>query len=223
MKKIIAIMFSLIMFSSVVLAANMGNNISSGQKQNKIIDRFNDSDFENNQSGPRNQIAVQRVERIREMIRNRRTEMNQETEGLGERVRSIRQNQNRVRLAVHSLLAMENFTGGIGRNISQIAREFNNSVKTTLNAEEKIKNRGWFSKLISGGDEEAADQIQGQVSRNQQRLQKLERLREECNCSEEVKSLMQEQIQNMEQEQNRLRELAQEEKNNKGLFGWLWK
>ncbi|MCK9307901.1 MAG: hypothetical protein M0P17_10290, partial [Methanoculleus sp.] len=34
--------------------------------------------------------------------------------------------RNRVRLAVHALLAAENRTGGIGQNVSAIAREVNN-------------------------------------------------------------------------------------------------
>ncbi|MFY1644910.1 hypothetical protein ACK11Z_14360, partial [Methanoculleus bourgensis] len=50
-----------------------------------------------------------------------------ETPGL-DRNRMEKRDQNQVRLAVHTLLAAENRTGGIGRNISVIAREFNNSV-----------------------------------------------------------------------------------------------
>ena len=46
---------------------------------------------------------------------------------------------------------------------------------------------------------------------------------EQCECSEEVKSMVQEQIQNLEEEQNRLKQLAEEEKQNKGIFGWLFK
>jgi len=48
-------------------------------------------------------------------------------------------------------------------------------------------------------------------------------LRAQCDCGEEVKAMLQEQIQNMEQEQVRLQQLAQNEKKNKGVFGWLWK
>ena len=35
--------------------------------------------------------------------------------------------------------------------------------------------------------------------------------------------MMQEQIQQMEQEQLRLQDLAQNEKKSKGLLGWIWK
>jgi hypothetical protein len=61
------------------------------------------------------------------------------------------------------------------------------------------------------------------VIQNRERIQELHRLVQECDCNEDVRALVQEQIQNMEQEQTRLQELAQNEKEAKGLFGWLWK
>ena len=78
-------------------------------------------------------------------------------------------------------------------------------------------------KFFAGGDEEAAEEIEQEVNRNQERIQELKRLMQECDCNEELKAMIQEHIQNMEQEQNRLQELAENEKNSKGIFGWLWK
>jgi len=128
-----------------------------------------------------------------------------------------------VRLAVHALLAMENLTGGIGRNVSQIAREFNNSAQATIRAEERIQTRNMLMSFFFGGDEQAAEEMEQEVNRNRERIQELKRLMQECECEEEVKAMLQEQIQNMEQEQNRIQELAQNEKKSKGIFGWLWK
>ena len=73
------------------------------------------------------------------MIQQKQQAMNQELEGKKEKEQNVYQNQNQVRLAVHSLLAMENLVGGIGKNVSQIARQFNNSVQATIRAEEKIQ------------------------------------------------------------------------------------
>ncbi len=61
------------------------------------------------------------------------------------------------------------------------------------------------------------------MNQSQQRIRQLKHLRAQCDCGEEVKAMLQEQIQNMEQEQVRLQQLAQNEKKNKGVFGWLWK
>jgi hypothetical protein len=113
-------------------------------------------------------------------------------------------------------------TGDIGRNVSQIAREFNNSVQATIRAEERIQTRNWLVRFFVGGDREAAEDIEQEVNRNRQRIQELKQLREECDCDEEVRNMLQEQIQNMEQEQNRLQQSAQNEKKDKGIFGWLF-
>lgn len=130
-------------------------------------------------------------------------------------------NQNQVRLAVHTLLAMENLTGGIGKNVSAIAREFNNSIQSTIRAEERIQHRSRIRTAFFGGDTDAADDIEAETNRNQARIQLLKQYKEQCSCSEEVKAMIQEQITAMEQEQTRLKSLAQQEKAKKGLLGWL--
>jgi DNA-binding transcriptional MerR regulator len=171
----------------------------------------------------RGQVKAQTTTELREMIQQRQQEMNQEISNLREKVQNMYQNQNKVRLAVHSFLAMEDMIGGIGRNVSQIAREFNNSVMATIRAEEKIQDRNWFARVFAGGDDQAAGELEREVNTNRERIQQLKQLREQCNCTEEIRTMMQEQIQNMEQEQNRLQQLAQTEKQSKGIFGWLWK
>ncbi len=160
---------------------------------------------------------------LKQMIRERKQVMEQELENMSEDDRKVYRNQNRVREAVHAMLAVDNLTGGIGRNISEIARKFNNSVQKTIHAEKKIEKRGGLTRFFFGGDDEAADDIEEEVEQNQERLLELNQLKDSCDCSEGVKEALQEQMQNLQQEQNRLRQLAQEEKNSKGLLGWLWK
>ncbi|UCG95590.1 MAG: hypothetical protein JSV92_00900 [archaeon] len=162
------------------------------------------------------------VSQLREMIKSREQAMNRELQEVGEQVLEVHRNQNKVRLAVHSLLAMENLTGGIGKNVSEIAREFNNSVQATISAEERIEKRDGLTKFLFGGDQEAAEEIEQEIGKNRERIRKIRNLMEECECDEEVRAIMREQIENMEQEQERLGEKAQKEKESKGLFGWLW-
>lgn len=168
-------------------------------------------------------IQARDYSELQEMIQERRQEMAQEMKDWAEEKRRIYQNQNRVREAVHAFLAMENLAGGIGPQVREIAANFNNSVQATVRAEERIEKRSGLARLFAGGDAEAADELEKEASRNQLLIKELKQLREECDCSEEVRALFQEQIQNMEQEQARLQQLAQEEKKRKGLLGWLWK
>ncbi len=132
-------------------------------------------------------------------------------------------NENTVRVAVKTLLAAENISGGIGPQISAIAKEFNNSVKIQYTAEETIQNRNALSRFFFGGDSQAAGEIQQQIEANRVRLENLNNLMNQCgDCDEELKAMIQEQIQLLEQEQNRLQELSQAELNDKGLLGGLF-
>ncbi len=167
--------------------------------------------------------AQERMKEIRQKKERNQQRFNETLKNLSEKDKEVHRHGFKVSNAVHSLLATENWTGGIGEEVSQIAQDISKSVNKTTEAEQKINNRGGFSKFLFGGDEKAAEKIQSQVNKNQQRLQRLEQSQQNCNCSEEVKNMMQEQIQEIEQEQQRLQQVAQEEKQNKGLLGWLWK
>lgn len=240
MKRIIITLFVLTLIIPIVLANGQhgvnqtetgqqqsgqgtGNETGQGQQVQTEQEIQNIGEEETLMTQQKEQLRARNTTELKQMIQEKKQEMNQEMQSLGEKQQKVYQNQNRVREAVHALLAMENLTGGIGRNVSQIAREFNNSVQATIRAEERIQTRNMFVRFFAGGDEEAAGEMEQEVNRNQAKIQQLKQLMQECDCDEEVKTMMQEQIQNIEQEQNRLQELAENEKKSKGLFGWLWK
>jgi hypothetical protein len=226
MKNILAILMSFIfVISSVTIAApstNAGPNADSGNANMAAASTVDSVGVANaNAAAVMAQERVRNASELRNMISESRQVMAQEMEHIAEAKKAIYENQNRVRTAVHALLASENLTGGIGRNVSEIAREFNNSVSITLVAEERIQERNWFMRALFGGDREAALEIANQTEQNTLRIQHLNQLMANCNCTEDVKALMQEQIQSMEQEQDRLRSLAANETSSRGLFGWL--
>ena len=232
-KKILATIFAaLILIGSVVLAAvpppgsgngNQGSDTTDGRGQQS--DTSQQTQNQGGETQLQNIVATRakNAQELKEIVKQSRINIQNSTNQIKSQLQEMHQNQNRVRVAVHAMLAAENLTGGIGRNVSQIAREFNNSVQSTTRAEEKIRTRSSIVKFFMGGDEEAAEDIEQEVNKNQNRLQELNQLMENCNCDPEVKATLQEQIQNVEQEQERLRQLAQEEKGNKGIFGWLFK
>ncbi len=158
---------------------------------------------------------------VKEMIQQKKQEMTQEMQELSNVQQKVYQNQNKVREAVHVLLSLEDLATGIGSKISQIAREFNNSVQATITAEEKIQERNAFVRFFMGGEKNAAEDIEQELNQNQQKIQELKQLKEECTCGEEIKTTIQEQVQNMEQEQERLQQLTDKEKSTNGLFGWI--
>jgi len=168
------------------------------------------------------QVQTQ-LNELKQSMQQKQQQLNAEAQGSGEKKQQMLQNQNQVRVAAQTLSQMANMLGGVGKQVSDIAQNFNNSVQATINAEEKIQTRSGFSRFFAGGDKKSAEELESKATQNQQMIQELKQLKEQADCDEEVKEMMQEQIQQMEQEQKRLQELAQKEKESKGLFGWIWK
>jgi len=113
---------------------------------------------------------------------------------------------------------------GIGPQVSEYAREFNNSVRAQIQAEERIQNRNAFVRFFAGGDEDAARILEQETIRNQERILEMQQLINQCeDCDPQVKEMLEEQLQEMVALQTRLQQLAQKEKQDKGVVGWLWK
>ncbi len=251
MKKAVFYVLALIMLSSLVFAAegppedtgaplltgseNMPEENGTPAGQGQMVD----NEVATQNAGENQQLAVQTREqagtgagsenaeqvraRVEEKLQTKQQELDQEMTGKSEKEQNVLKNQNEVRLAVHALLEMKDEIGGIGPQVSEIAKQFNNSVQATIKAEEKIQTRSSFSRFFAGGDKKAAEELEAEVNANKAKVEELKQLKEQCECDEETKALMQEQIQAMEREQERLGELAQKEKKSKGFFGWLWK
>ncbi|PJE59911.1 MAG: hypothetical protein COU85_01090 [Candidatus Portnoybacteria bacterium CG10_big_fil_rev_8_21_14_0_10_44_7] len=162
---------------------------------------------------------------LKEQEQERAQKLEQELQAQqeGEEIKEILRNQNPVRLAVYSLLAMENLIGGIGQQVSAIAREFNNSIQGTLVAEAKIKSRGFWQKIFWGGDKEAAADLEDEIRQNEARIQELLNLQNRTQLKQEIEEQLQVQIQTLKQEQDRLTNLAQQETSKVGFFGWVKK
>ena len=167
------------------------------------------------------QLRARTSNELRSMIQEKRGDMIEEVRLMKGNLQKAYENQNEVRAAVHGLLAMEDLVGGIGQEVSKVAKQFNNSIQETVKAEETIMNRNRVLRFFVGGDHETAEELQNLVDQNRIRLQQLKELKNQADCEEEVRTLMQEQIQSMEQGQDRLQEMIQNEKDARGIWGWF--
>lgn len=142
---------------------------------------------------------------------------------LKEMIRNQAQAQagNTVSRAVKTLLAAQDLTGGIGDRISVLAQEFNNSAERSGLAEEKIKNRGRIRFWLLGGDKQAAAEIIELIGQNRERIAQLNDLKENCDCDDEVREIIKDQIDQFSSEQDRLEILAEKQNKAKGVIGWF--
>ena len=103
-----------------------------------------------------------------------------------------------------------------------MARNFNNSVKNMEQAENRIRNRGVIGQLMLmffGGDQEAAETIENETAEMESELEELEEVSEET--EEDVEETIKEQIAALRQQIKEMKELAKQERENKGIFGFL--
>ena len=237
MKRIIAAaMIVFLVLPGFAAAASGGEQTGDGEGNPAAGDRQLVRTEENETSGDQVQqrVAENTTPRGEEFAPDRQRVRTEENETSGDRMQQRvaenttlpegefvpDQDRNRVRLAVHALLAAENRTGGIGQNVSAIAREVNNSVEKTLAAEEQIRTRHGFMRFLFGGDAEAARLIESEAQRNRERAAELRQSIENCTCDAETKTMLREQVRMIEQEQDRLTALAEEEMRHRGLFSW---
>jgi hypothetical protein len=200
-------------------------DIKSGIRENisEVKSGIRENVTENIKSGiadKRSELASN-VSELRDSNRQKLEELNKSLQNETPERRVWVKNYNEVRVAVHTLLSMENRTGGIGQNISAIAREFNNSVDMSEKLEQKIQDRSGIMRLFLGGDRDAAGQLANITSQNQARIQKIQQLINTATLDPDVRAFLEEQLQAMQNEETRLEQLATREQQDRGLFGSL--
>jgi hypothetical protein len=238
MNKIMLILLAMLLLSAFAFAENNDNNNDDTNVSIEDLRTLAKQDvkelIDSRKELVREQINVMKArildmnERkvLRNQIKDKKEELKIETEQIKDNKRKMaEENQNRVRLAVHSMLAIKNtLNENLGRQISEIARDFNNSVRNRVDYEERIQNRGWSSRMFAGGDLNTGMMLRDDLNKTQRQLEHLTLIRDECtDCDEEVLAIINEHIEDLNTEQTRLGQIADNEIKSKGLLGWLWK
>lgn len=161
------------------------------------------------------------AEQLKEMIKTRRMEIKDRLASTSPSGREAFEHASEVSVAVHALLASRDLLGGgIGSQVSEIAKQMNDSVATTTNVEAKLQSRGILSRIFFGGDKKSAEVISAQIEQNKARLQTLTGILSSASTTEEVKATLDAQVQAMQDEQNRLQTVAQGQSKLWGIFSW---
>lgn len=164
---------------------------------------------------------VQNLKQLKQTLEKREQEIKVKLASTTPMNKKILERAGKVSVAVHALLASEDMLGkGIGQQVSQIAREVDDSVASTTSVEARLESRGFLSKLFFGGDKKSAEVIAKQAEQNQARIQTITELLSSASTTEEVKATLNAQVQAMQEEQVRLRTVAQAQSKLWGLFSW---
>lgn len=157
---------------------------------------------------------------LKQKIEERKLELKDEEASTTPKFKNAMKNANEVRLAVHTLLASKDLLGGIGQQVSEIAKQMNDSIATTTNAEVQIESRGFLVKLFFGGDKETAKVISKEAERNQKSIEKLTELLDQATLSVDFQAALKAQITALEEAQTRFQALAEKEQKLWGIFSW---
>ena len=165
---------------------------------------------------------VSSFEQLLQSIKDKRDALDLEASTTATSSRPLLEEANKVRLAAHALVAARDLMGSttVGADISQIAQQVNDSLATTTLAQSQIQARGFWTKLLFGGDSAAAAQIQQEVVQNQARITQLTQLLAQASTSAQVKTELTAQIQAMQEQQTALAAEAQAQQNQWGIFSW---
>lgn len=129
-----------------------------------------------------------------------------------------------VDLAFSALSLSGNVSGNAGPDLARLGAEVNTSYDDALRAEQRIATRNSFTRMLFGGDRETAGLLIRYAEENQQRIREMEQLLVNCSdCDPQVRMTLEQQLQVLSQEQNRLLVFGQQELGDRGLFGWLFR
>ena len=163
---------------------------------------------------------VQTLAELQQTIQQRRHELDLEASSTATSTRDILRHEGGMSVAVHAFLAAKDLLGKVGPEVSQVAKEINQSLATTSSAEAQIQTRGFWSTLFFGGDAKAATAINQAVTQNQLRIQALSKLLAQASTSASISATLDAQVQAMQQEQVRLQALAKQQASLWGIFSW---
>ncbi|HPI67403.1 MAG TPA: hypothetical protein PKZ16_02585 [bacterium] len=121
---------------------------------------------------------------------------------------------------VQTLLKTPSSTdGGIGAQVRVIAREQNQNHTTTAEIIDKLQLRNKIKTFLIGSDYKNLGTLRSEMVKTRNRLEKLKRLTERTTSTIDF----QDQIQTLEQEQNKIESFIKAQEGKFSLFGWLVK
>ncbi|MGE5041697.1 MAG: hypothetical protein ACM3IJ_02230 [Candidatus Levyibacteriota bacterium] len=164
---------------------------------------------------------TQDQDRLRTFLRDQEQVMDKDRDRLQEKDKIMQQDQDRTMLGAKVLIQAREDNNELDSQVENLATQVKNTIQNTLKLEQQIRDRNFLMRLFWGGDKKTGQELYQITTQNKDRIREMERLVESCNCNEETKNLLREQLRIMDQEQMRLNNMAQEEIRKKGLFSWF--
>lgn len=128
--------------------------------------------------------------------------------------------KNEVAMFVHNLKAIGEMEGGIGQQVSVVAQAQNDSQSRVENSIKKVSERNKIVKFLFGPNYGSIKEIKAEIAENRNRIKALTEVMNQI-TDQGVKLALQNQIQLLEQQNNKLQSLVAKNEKTASVFGWL--
>jgi hypothetical protein len=203
--------------------SNQTRDQDSLENQTRDQNQLYNTTIDGSQDRLQNQTRLLNETELHDQIQERVRELDRDQVNLSTSNQEVVAQYTNASAFVYTLQNQSDQFDGLGPQISQYAMQINTSLQDEIQAQERIQNRNSIVRFFAGGDEVAAGDLQRQAASVQQQIQEMEQLIQQCSCDSEVKTLLQNELQQMQQQQTQLQQIAQKDLQDKGLIGWLWK
>ena len=190
------------------------------QNREQTQQRSGDTTADGTKNQERLQLRATSSDHLKLMIRERERELADNASDTNAHVQERTQNENRVRTAVHALLAAEDLLGPMGQQVREIARSMEEKHNRVVEVETALDARGFLAHFFFGGDTLRAEVLAGLTAENKVHIEEVQRLLETSTISTEVRAELQTRLEEALREQERLEIRAQEEQGDWGIFSW---
>ncbi len=138
------------------------------------------------------------------------------------RSETAREHMSIVAKTVEEILTTQGSKGGIGKQVSEVAKAQQQSQEETEEQLNELEKRpGWLKKLI-GPNYKAIKNINRQIKRNQQRIEMLEQLKIQTTTQTDQDQIS-DAVQAVTNQNNTLQEYVNSEGQTVSLLGWVFK
>jgi hypothetical protein len=138
------------------------------------------------------------------------------------RSETAREYMSLVAQTVEKILTTQGAKGGIGQQISVVAKEQQQAQPKISKQLDKLESRRGLIKKLLGTDYQAVKELKNQSAQNQLRIKQLEQLQNQV-TNQIDKTQLQETIQALVNQDTRLQAQIQAEEKAESVFGWLIK
>lgn len=219
MKKILIITFSVLLvlvFLPVVVLAQGRNTQVQNQNQVQTQNQGEDEQI---------QVTTQEQEDSQSSEDENETDKGQakgQLKSISPRSETARQHMSVVAQTVEELLTTQGAKGGIGQQVSEVARAQQQAQQEIEGELDKLEVRQGLMKKLFGPDYKAIKNLSQQIERNRLRIRQLEQLQTQV-TNQADQTQIQEAVQTLVEQNTALEEQIQAEEQIGSLFGWLFK